>query len=235
MKMEDKLTSSITKFFNDKQLQKIAQKTNAKKGDILLFIADHKHHIVDVALGHLRLHIAKKLNLINEKEYNFLWVVDFPLVEYDEDQGRHVSVHHPFTSPKYDDLKYLETDPKRVRSKAYDLVLNGTEIGGGSIRIHDRKIQERVFTLLGLSKEESLDKFGFLLNAFEYGAPPHGGMAFGVDRLAALMSGNESIREVIAFPKNKAAVSLMEEAPSDVSKGQLKELHIKVDFVLLKV
>lgn len=231
MKMNDKLESSVVKYFNDKIQEEFIKKTNAKKGDLLLFIADHKHHIVDVALGQLRLYLAKKLNLIDTKQFNFVWVVDFPLLEFDEDQQRHVSVHHPFTSPKDEDLHLLEKEPGKVKAKAYDLTLNGVEIGGGSIRIHKKDIQKRIFNALGINDQETELKFGFLMNAFRYGAPPHGGLAFGLDRLVAILTNNESIREVIAFPKTKAAESLMDESPSEVYEDQLNELHIKLDIV----
>ncbi len=175
--------------------------------------------------------LGKKLGLINEKEFKFLWVTDFPLFEYDEDLQRHVAVHHPFTSPKDEDMGLLETQPEKAKAKAYDITLNGVEIGGGSIRIHKRDVQEKVFKALGISKKDAEDKFGFLLDAFKYGAPPHGGIAYGVDRLAAILTGNESIREVIAFPKTKNAESLMEGSPSEVSEEQLKELSLKVNVV----
>jgi len=249
MKLNDKLESSVVKYFNEKVQNELIKVTDVKKGDLLLFIADHKHHIVDIALGQLRLKLAEKLNLINvsemqsisehahkssifdKEDYKFVWVSDFPLLEFDEDQQRHVSVHHPFTSPKDEDLKLLEKHPDKVKSKSYDLTLNGIEIGGGSIRIHRKDIQQKIFKVLGISEEEAELKFGFLMNAFRYGAPPHGGLAFGLDRLVAIITNNESIREVIAFPKTKAAESLMDESPSDVYEDQLKELHIKLDIV----
>jgi len=234
MKMADKLESSVVKFFNDKTQKELIKRLGAEKGDLLLFVSDHKHFIVNAALGALRVHLAKKLGLINEKEFKFLWVTDFPLFEYDEDLQRHVAVHHPFTSPKDEDMGLLETQPEKAKAKAYDITLNGVEIGGGSIRIHKRDVQEKVFKALGISKKDAEDKFGFLLDAFKYGAPPHGGIAYGVDRLAAILTGNESIREVIAFPKTKNAESLMEGSPSEVSEEQLKELNLKVDIVKKK-
>ena len=234
MKMADKLESSVVKFFNDKTQKELIKRLGAEKGDLLLFVSDHKHFIVNAALGALRVHLAKKLGLINEKEFKFLWVTDFPLFEYDEDLQRHVAVHHPFTSPKDEDMGLLETQPEKAKAKAYDITLNGVEIGGGSIRIHKRDVQEKVFKALGISKKDAEDKFGFLLDAFKYGAPPHGGIAYGVDRLAAILTGNESIREVIAFPKTKNAESLMEGSPSEVSEEQLKELSLKVDIVKKK-
>jgi len=234
MKMNEKLESSVVKYFNDETQKKIIKGTDAKKNDLILFVADRKHFVVDAALGNLRLKLADKLGLINDNVYNFLWVLDFPLVEYDENLEKHVAVHHPFTSPKDEDLKLLEKDPAKVRAKAYDLVLNGVELGGGSIRIHNREIQEKMFNVLGIKKQEAESKFGFLLNAFKYGAPPHGGIAFGVDRIIAILTKNDSIREVIAFPKNKAAMSLMDEAPSEVDEAQLKELHIKSTLIKKK-
>ena len=223
--------SSIVKFFNEKIQKELIKKNGAEKGDLLLFVADHKHHIVDVALGALRLEIAKRLNLIDEKKFNFLWVVDFPLFEYDEDQQRHVAVHHPFTSPKEEDIPLLEKDTSKIRAKAYDIVLNGVELGGGSIRIHNRELQEKIFSLLGITKEQAEKKFGFLLEAFRYGAPPHGGIAFGFDRLCAVLCGFNDIREVIAFPKNKNAECLMDGSPSEIPEEQLKELRIKNEVV----
>ncbi|MEG0391499.1 MAG: amino acid--tRNA ligase-related protein, partial [Anaerovoracaceae bacterium] len=180
------------------------------------------------ALGFLRRHIAGELGLLDDNQYNFLWVVDFPLYEYDEEDNRYVAKHHPFTSPRLSDLDILESDPGKVKARAYDIVLNGVELGGGSIRIHDRVLQERMFTVLGLSKEEIEDKFGFLVEAFKYGAPPHGGLAYGLDRLVMLLSGQSSIREVIAFPKNQAAQCMVSSAPSRTSDAQLDELGIKV-------
>ncbi|HZX45606.1 MAG TPA: aspartate--tRNA ligase [Candidatus Nanoarchaeia archaeon] len=233
IKVTDKgLESSIVKFLSEKIQKELVEKLQAKQGDLLLFVSDHKHFIVNTSLGFLRLHLAKKLGLIPKDTFKFLWITDFPLFEYDEDEQRHVAVHHPFTSPKDEDIQYLESHPEKVRAKAYDLTLNGTEIGGGSIRIHKRELQSKIFKLLGIREEEAQNKFGFLLDAFKYGAPPHGGIAFGVDRLSALLTGNESIREVIAFPKTKAAESLMEGSPSEVDEKQLKELHVKIDLAL---
>ena len=177
-------------------------------------------------MGALRLHLGNKLNLIDKEKWDFFWVVDFPLVEYDEDEKRHIAVHHPFTSPKHDDIGLMDKHPLKVRAQAHDLVLNGVEIGGGSIRIHHRELQEKMFMLLGISKNEAEKKFGFLLNAFRYGAPPHGGLAFGVDRLISIICKEDNIREVIAFPKNKDAEDLMMQAPSQVSEKQLDELGI---------
>lgn len=165
---------------------------------------------------------------------NFLWITEFPLIEYDENEQKHVSVHHPFTSPKLEDMKFLEKHPEKTRSRAYDIVLNGWELGGGSIRIHDQEIQNKVFKTLGISKKESEKRYGFLLNAFKYGAPPHGGIALGVERVIALITKSDSLREVMAFPKNKNAEELMVGSPSEVDESQLKELHIKLDFVKKK-
>jgi aspartyl-tRNA synthetase len=234
MKMNDALESSVVKYFSESIQKELIKKIDAKKGDLLLFVADHKHHVVDVSLGQLRLFLAKKLNLIDKKIFKFAWVVNFPLFEYDEDMQRHVSVHHPFTMPKDEDMHLLDSHPEKVKAKAYDLTLNGVEIGGGSIRIHRSDIQKKIFQVLSLTDDEAELKFGFLMNAFKYGAPPHGGLAFGVDRLVALLTNNESIREVIAFPKTKAAESLMDESPSEVYEEQLKELHIKADVVTVK-
>jgi aspartyl-tRNA synthetase len=171
---------------------------------------------------------SRRLNLIDETKWNLLWVTEFPLFEWSEDEKRYVSVHHPFTSPHPDDVSLLDTDLGNVRARAYDLVLNGTEIAGGSIRIHDSALQQKAFKLLGIEAEEAEKKFGFLLNAFKYGAPPHGGIAFGFDRIAMLMTGSKSIRDVIAFPKTASAVSLMDDAPSEVDEKQLRELHIRL-------
>jgi aspartyl-tRNA synthetase len=228
---EKGLESSVVKFFNEKIQKELMKTLNAEKGDLLLFVSDHKHFIVNDALGNLRVHLGKKLNLIPKDTYNFVWVTDFPLFDYDEDQQRHVAVHHPFTSPKDEHIDLLEKDPGKVKAKAYDLTLNGVEIGGGSIRIHKSDIQEKAFKALGISKKEAEEKFGFLLEAFKYGAPPHGGIAYGMDRIVALITGNESIREVIAFPKNKNAESLMDGSPSEVAEDQLKELSIKLNVI----
>ena len=185
--------------------------------------------VVCRALGELRIYLAKKFELIPRGKYSFLWVVDFPLFEKDE-MGNLSSVHHPFTSPREEDIPLLETNPERVKAKAYDIVLNGEEIGGGSIRIHKRELQERIFELLGISKVEAREKFGFLLNALSLGAPPHGGIAMGLDRLVMIIAGEKSIREVIPFPKTQKAICLLTQAPSRVDEEQLKELHIKLDL-----
>jgi len=232
IKVTDKgLESSVVKFFNDDIQKELIKRLDAKVGDLLLFVSDKKQFVVNDSLGNLRLHLAKKLDLIKKDDYSFLWVVDFPLFEFDEESQRHVAIHHPFTSPKEEDIHMLETDPSKVRSNAYDMVCNGVELGGGSIRIHKSDVQKKIFTALGISESEAQEKFGFLLEAFKYGAPPHGGIAFGLDRLAAMLAGKESIRDVIAFPKNKQAQSLMDGAPNDVDEKQLKELHIKLDLI----
>lgn len=231
---ENGLESNIVKYFDEKVQKELVKDVNAKKDDLLLFVADHKHHIVDIALGHLRNELARRLKLADDKEHNFVWVTDFPLLEFDEDEQRHVAVHHPFTSPKDEDIKLLDSDAEKVRAKAYDITLNGVEIGGGSIRIFKPELQKKMFNILGISDEEAMEKFGFLINAFKYGAPPHGGIALGMDRIVAMLTGNTSIREVIAFPKTKNAEDLMMETPSEVDEKQLKEINIKLDLVKKK-
>ncbi len=223
---ETEISSSINKFFNQDQLAEIAEVFYGKPGDLILIVAD-KRNIVFDALGHLRREVAGKLRLLDDQCYNLLWVVDFPLYEYSEDDGRYYAMHHPFTSPRIQDIELLDTDPSKVKAQAYDIVLNGTELGGGSIRIHDRKLQKKMFDVLGLSDEEANSKFGFLLDAFKYGTPPHGGLAYGLDRIAMLLSGENSIREVIAFPKNQNAICMMTGAPGYISEDQLEELAIK--------
>jgi aspartyl-tRNA synthetase len=220
------MEAPIAKFFKPELLKEIGRRMEAVPGDLLLFVAD-KEKVVHEVLGHLRLVIAKRLNLIDPKALNLLWVTDFPLLEYDEEEKRYVAMHHPFTAPMDEDLPLLTTDPLRARAKAYDIVLNGTEIGGGSIRIHRSDVQSKLFELLGIKKEEAESKFGFLLEALQYGAPPHGGIAFGFDRMTAILAGADSIREVIAFPKTQRGICLMTNAPSEVDPKQLKELHIK--------
>ena len=223
--------SSISKFLSIEEIKGIREKTNAKDGDIILIVADRKETVYK-SLGNLRLQMAKELGLIDEtkKIYNFLWVTNFPLLEFNEDEKRYESVHHPFTSPIDEDIPLLESEPQNVRSKAYDLVLNGNEIGGGSIRIHNAELQKNIFKLLGIAEEKAVEKFGFLLEALKYGAPPHGGIAFGMDRLAMIFAGVNSIREVIAFPKTQKATCLLTNAPSAVDENQLKDLHIKLDL-----
>ncbi len=226
---EEGIKSPIAKFFTEEEMKALIERMAAETGDILFFVAD-TYPIVCDALGHLRLELGKRLGLIPEDALNFLWVTEFPLLEYDEEQQRHIAIHHPFTAPMDEDLPLLETEPLQVRAKAYDMVLNGTELGGGSIRIHRRGVQERLFSLLGMSEEEAVAKFGFLLEAFEYGTPPHGGVAFGLDRMIMLLSGKDNIRDVIAFPKTQSASDLMAQAPSTVADKQLKELHIKTNL-----
>jgi len=219
--------SPIWKFFNDEEKNAILKRLSAEEGDLLFFVAD-KPQIVNSSLGNLRIELAKKLGIIDKKELNFLWVTEFPLLEWDEEEQRYFAMHHPFTSPVNEDIALMEKDPANIRAEAYDMVLNGVEIGGGSMRIFRRELQERMFELLGMEKQESEDKFGYLLKAFEYGTPPHGGIAFGIDRLLMLMAGKETIRDVIAFPKTQSATDMMTEAPSAVSRKQLKELAIEV-------
>lgn len=221
------ITSSVNKFFSQEQLQEVVDELGGKEGDLILIVSDRRRVTYD-ALGFLRNHIAKELGLVSEEEYHFLWVVDFPLFEMDEETGQYTAMHHPFTSPKESDLDSLESNPGAVRARAYDIILNGVELGGGSIRIHERDLQERMFAVLGLSKEEVDAKFGFLVEAFKYGAPPHGGLAYGLDRLVMILSGQSSIREVIAFPKNQAAQCMVSGAPSVSDAASLDELGITV-------
>jgi aspartyl-tRNA synthetase len=219
--------SSVDKFYSEEALKAWADKCGAKAGDLILVLSGDKAATQN-QMNVLRLHLGNELGLRNPNVYAPLWVYDFPLLEWDEESNRYHAMHHPFTSPKTEDLALLDTDPGKVRANAYDLVLNGTEIGGGSIRIHDRTVQSRMFDLLGFSKEEAQSQFGFLMNAFEYGAPPHGGIALGFDRLCALFGGQETIRDFIAFPKNNSGRDVMIDSPSPISKEQLEELNLEL-------
>ena len=220
--------SSISKFLTPDQVGEIVKRMDGHAGDLLLIVADRPGVVYD-CLGQLRLELGKRLKLTEPGTFNFLWVTHFPLLEYDEEAGRYVAVHHPFTSPVAEDIALLDTNPGRVRANAYDLVLNGMELGGGSIRIHDTNLQQKMFEVLGFTKEKAEEKFGFLLEAFKYGTPPHGGIAFGLDRLVMLVAGRENIRDVIAFPKTQNAACLMTGAPAGADEEQLKEIHIKLD------
>ncbi len=222
--------SSFAKFMTEEELQALVQVMEGEPGDLLLFAADANKVVYDV-LGNLRLELARTLELLDKNEFHFLWVTEFPLLEYNEELGRYQAMHHPFTMPVEDDLPFLETDPGRVRAKAYDIVLNGTELGGGSVRIHQNDIQEKMFDCLGFTKEAAYEQFGFLLNAFRYGVPPHAGLAYGFDRLVMLMAKEDNIREVIAFPKVKDASCPLTEAPGAVDQKQLEELGIEVSKV----
>ncbi|OPA80639.1 aspartate--tRNA ligase [Paenibacillus selenitireducens] len=217
----------IVKFFNEEEIAAIKERTGAEEGDLLLFSADNKKVVADV-LGNLRLKIGRQLGLINDNEYKFAWVVDFPLLGYDEEAKRYVAEHHPFTRPNEDDVHFFDTDPGQIRAQAYDIVLNGYEVGGGSMRIYKRDVQEKMFNALGFTPEAAKEQFGFLLDAFEYGTPPHGGIAFGFDRLVMLLTGRTNLRETIAFPKTASATDLLSDAPSPVDPSQLDQLHIKL-------
>ena len=221
------LKCQITKFLGEDKIREIGRFCEAEKGDLILIIAD-KPKVVAQALGELRLEMGRRMNLIDPNEFCFRWVVDFPMFEYSEEEKRYVAEHHPFTAPRDEDVQYLITNPEKVYAKAYDMVLNGVEAGGGSLRIYQEDLQEKVFQAIGISKEEAEEKFGFLLKAFQYGAPPHEGLAFGLDRLVMLMLHRESIRDVIAFPKTQSAIDQMSEAPNVVTDKQLEELHIKL-------
>ena len=229
MKMnEEGLQGPIAKFFDEDKKSELSELLTLEANDLILFAAD-KDSVVHASLGNLRNKLAKDLNLIDKGQFNFIWVTDWPLFEYDEELGRYFAAHHPFTSPKAEDIDKLESAPHEVKANAYDIVLNGYELGGGSIRINDAELQERMFRVLGFSDEERDSQFGFLIEAFKYGAPPHGGIAYGLDRFVMLLTGSDNIRDVIAFPKTQNASDLMMDAPSDVSKDQLKELHIDLD------
>jgi aspartyl-tRNA synthetase len=221
------ISSSYAKFLTEAENEAIKTKMEAEKGDLILIVAD-KNSVVFGALGALRCECAKRMGILDPSEYKFLWVTEFPLLEYSEEDGRFYAKHHPFTSPMDEDLEFIDTDPGRVRAKAYDIVLNGNEIGGGSIRIHDSAIQSKMFEMLGMGEEEANEKFGFLLEAFKYGVPPHGGLAFGLDRLVTLMLELEDIRDVIAFPKVQNASELMSKCPAPADPASLEELGIAV-------
>ncbi|MEG2109294.1 MAG: aspartate--tRNA ligase [Clostridium sp.] len=223
---EDGIQSPIAKFLSEEQMSNLLETVGAKSGDLVLIVAD-KNSVVFQSLGALRLELAKKLDLIKDKkEFNFTWITEFPLFEYSEEENRYTACHHPFTAPMEEDLEFLETDPGKVRSIAYDLVLNGEELGGGSIRIHDTKLQERMFKALGFTMEEAWARFGFLLEAFKFGPPPHGGLAFGLDRMIMFLAGTDNIKDVIAFPKNQNAYCYLSEAPNIADEKQLRELGI---------
>ncbi len=219
------IKSSFGKFMSEDEMGSLVEAMSGRPGDLLLFAADRDKVVFDV-LGNLRLELARQQELLNKEEYRFVWITEFPLLEWSDDEERYTAMHHPFTMPMEEDLELLDSDPGKVRAKAYDIVLNGTELGGGSVRIHQNHVQEKMFQVLGFSKEEAYEQFGFLLNAFRYGVPPHAGLAYGLDRLVMLMAGTDSIRDVIAFPKVKDASDLMAEAPSTVDSHQLEELQI---------
>ena len=221
------LKSSFAKFMTEEQMAALVAAMDGKPGDLLLFAADKKQ-VVWAVLGALRLELARQLDLLKKDDFKFLWVTEFPLLEYSEEQGRFVAMHHPFTMPMDEDWHLIDSDPGAVRAKAYDIVLNGTELGGGSVRIHQSDIQSKMFEVLGFTPEKAQEQFGFLLEAFKYGVPPHAGLAYGLDRVAMLMGGCDSIREVIAFPKVKDASCLMTEAPTPVDPKQLEELGIEI-------
>lgn len=222
------LEAPISKFLSDEEKQNIVNKLNAKVGDLVLIISGSRDKALPI-MGNMRLEMAKRLNLLNlSNDFKLLWVTKFPLFEWDDETGRYYAMHHPFTSPLFEELDKIESEPGKVHARAYDLVLNGNEIAGGSIRIHNSELQAKMFKALGISEEEAIEKFGFLMRAFKYGAPPHGGIAFGLDRMVMLLAGESSIRDMIAFPKTTSGLSLMDESPSKVSEDQLRELHIKL-------
>ncbi|MED4401046.1 aspartate--tRNA ligase [Metabacillus fastidiosus] len=223
----DGLKGPIAKFFTEEEVNGLIQVLNAEVGDVFLFVADKKSVVAD-ALGAVRLKLGKDLGLIDESKFNFLWVVDWPLLEYDAEENRYYAAHHPFTMPVREHVELFETDPASMKAQAYDLVLNGYELGGGSIRIFEKDVQEKMFKLLGFTEEEAREQFGFLLDAFEYGTPPHGGLALGLDRLVMLLAGRTNLRDTIAFPKTASASDLLTDAPGEVSEAQLRELHLKL-------
>lgn len=225
--VEDGLNGPIAKFFDQDHVAKLQELTEAEAGDLVLFVAD-KPSVVAQSLGALRLKLAKELDLIDETKLNFLWVTDWPLLEYDEDAKRYAAAHHPFTAPKQEDIAKLDTEPENAQANAYDIVLNGYELGGGSIRIHNGELQEKMFEVLGFTPEQAREQFGFLIDAFNYGAPPHGGIALGLDRLVMLLTGRTNLRDTIAFPKTASASCLLTDAPSEVSDNQLEELSLRI-------
>lgn len=225
--VDDGLSGPIARFFEDVNIETLKQLTEAKPGDLVMFVAD-KPNVVAQSLGALRIKLAKELGLIDESKLNFLWVTDWPLLEYDEDAKRYVAAHHPFTSPKREDIEKLDTEPENVQANAYDIVLNGYELGGGSIRIHDGELQQKMFEVLGFTNEQAQEQFGFLLDAFKYGAPPHGGIALGLDRLVMLLTNRTNLRDTIAFPKTASATCLLTDAPGEVSDKQLQELSLRI-------
>ena len=225
--VDDGLSGPIARFFEDANVETLKQLTEAKPGDLVMFVAD-KPNVVAQSLGALRIKLAKELGLIDESKLNFLWVTDWPLLEYDEDAKRYVAAHHPFTSPKREDIEKLDTEPENVQANAYDIVLNGYELGGGSIRIHDGELQQKMFEVLGFTNEQAQEQFGFLLDAFKYGVPPHGGIALGLDRLVMLLTNRTNLRDTIAFPKTASATCLLTDAPGEVSDKQLQELSLRI-------
>ena len=226
----DGLQCSFAKFLTEEQIAAIQRAAGAETGDILFFVADAKNEVVYASLGALRLEIAKRLDLIDQTRFDVLWVTDFPLLEWDEEENRYVACHHPFTSPRDEDIPLLDTDPGKARAKAYDMVINGYEAGGGSIRIHSSELQEKMFETIGFTPEQAQERFGYFIDAFKFGTPPHGGLAYGLDRLVMLMTGTTNIRDVIAFPKVQTAACLMTDAPNIVEEKQLRELHIRTDL-----
>lgn len=226
-KLDGSVTSSFFKFLTEEQISALKTALGAEQGDVIFVVADPDGMLVRTVLGSLRVYLADKYSLYDKSKFDFLWVVDFPLLEYDKEEGRYVAVHHPFTSAKVEDVPLLDTDPLKVRANAYDMVINGQEAGGGSIRIHDCKMQAKIFSLLGLTQEQIVEKFGFFVDAFRYGAPPHGGLAFGLDRLVMIITGTDNIKDVIAFPKVQNASCLMTGAPSEVDEKQLRELALE--------
>jgi aspartyl-tRNA synthetase len=230
MKIEETgVNSPIAKFLDEKTIEALKIATDAKVGDLLLFASAPKYRCCTI-LGALRLEVARRQGIMDKikKDFSFHWVLEFPLFEHDEEANRYVAMHHPFTSPMEEDMQYVDTDPSKIRAKAYDLVVNGAELGGGSIRIHNGELQSKMFSLIGITKEEAESKFGFLLEALKYGAPPHGGIALGLDRVVMTLAGTDNIRDVIAFPKTTSGLSLMDGAPSTVDDAQLQELGIRI-------